>query len=111
MTHYQSPPSRTPKEDHFVVHKLNQSAILFDDRNTDYGESYVSIGKVLKALQGPEPLVLKTEADHARYCAFMQIAGKLHRYAANFDKGGHQDSLDDITVYAQMLQHLDNIER
>ena len=35
------------------------------------------------------------------------IINKIARYAENFDKGGHDDSLNDISVYAAMLRSID----
>jgi hypothetical protein len=36
---------------------------------------------------------------------------KETRYACNFDRGGHQDSLEDISVYAQMAAETDDQRR
>jgi hypothetical protein len=36
------------------------------------------------------------------------MASKLARYANNFFTGGHADSLEDISVYAQMLREVDD---
>jgi hypothetical protein len=39
------------------------------------------------------------------------IVSKLHRYALNFETGGHQDSLKDLAVYAAMLASLDDANK
>jgi hypothetical protein len=33
---------------------------------------------------------------------------KLSRYAANFEKGGHQDSVHDLGVYSFLLEDFDD---
>jgi hypothetical protein len=38
---------------------------------------------------------------------FVQIVGKLTRYAEQFTSGGHEDSLDDTAVYSMMMKELD----
>lgn len=84
---------------------LREAADLFEERNKQYGSAYKEFGGILKELS--YDLNLETEMDFARYALFMQIAGKLHRYSKNFHSDGHADSLDDISVYAQMLQDID----
>lgn len=85
---------------------LRCNANLFESRNAEYGTSYKQIGHVLKSYF-PDGLNLKTEEDFLRFAQFHMIAGKLGRYATNFNKGGHQDSLDDISVYSAMLNEID----
>lgn len=85
---------------------LSESADLFRQRNKEYGSSYKEFGSVMVAFF-PDGLTLKTENDFARFAIFNMVAGKLDRYARNFSKGGHSDSLMDISVYSAMLQDLD----
>jgi hypothetical protein len=40
----------------------------------------------------------------------VQIMSKLSRYCANFNQGGHEDSLDDLAVYSVLLQEVDKGE-
>ena len=65
-------------------------------------------GALLLALF-PEGVTLKTEDDFTRFKNLAQVADKLHRYAVNFEKGGHPDSLDDLAVYAQIQLYMDEV--
>lgn len=85
---------------------LQAGAKTFAERNAAYGDSYISHGSVMEALF-PDGVVLKTPSDHNRFSIFLLITMKMSRYANNFAKGGHQDSIHDIMVYASMLESLD----
>lgn len=80
---------------------------LYAERNKQYGDDYKLHGHIMVALF-PEGVDLSTPAEFNRYSCLKEIVTKIARYANNFSKGGHKDSLDDITVYAQMLQELDH---
>jgi 2-iminoacetate synthase ThiH len=94
----------------FVPKQLEEKAALYRQRNSQYGDSYKRIGRVLAAYFGEEGVVLKTPKDFGRFVHFMQIAGRVGRYATQFAKGGHVDSMDDIAVYAMILKELDEEE-
>ena len=85
---------------------LTQAAELFKLRNATYGDNYKFAGAALHALF-PNGLQLSSEADQLRYHIFMLIIVKLSRYANNFAKGGHQDSIRDAAVYCAMLEQID----
>jgi hypothetical protein len=55
----------------------------------------------------PEGVELSTPSDFTRFALFCQAHGKLIRYAARFAQGGHPDSLDDASVYSQLLKFVD----
>lgn len=90
-----------------VAKALEQLAELYVVRNAKYGDNYKLHGI---AMQGffPRGIVLATIEEFNRYSCFKEIVTRLGRYAFNFDTGGHKDSLDDISVYAQLLQELDD---
>lgn len=88
-----------------VLDGLEKLCELRKNRNAVYGNIARKKGYVMKALFGE--LSLKTEDDFARYGTLDTIVSKLLRYANNFEKGGHIDSLNDISVYAQILRSLD----
>lgn len=79
---------------------------LYSERNKLYGDNYKFFGDVMMGLF-PRGLTLKTRDDWNRLGVFIQAMSKATRYAQQFEKGGHADSLDDMSVYAQMLQELD----
>jgi len=79
---------------------------LYEERNKLYGDNYRLVGPRLKALF-PRGLNLETESDFVRFALFIHIDNKISRYARTFCDGGHKDSLDDVSVYAQMLQEID----
>ena len=79
---------------------------LYKKRNKLFRNNYKHFGKVMLGMF-PNGLTLKTEADFNRLGIFVQLASKMTRYGQQFADGGHTDSLDDIAVYAQMLQEFD----
>ena len=93
-----------------VPEKLRATAEIYEQRNKLYGDNYKRFGEVMLALF-PEGLMLSTVADFNRFGVFTQLIAKQTRYAAQFTSGGHPDSLDDTTAYAQMLQELDMEEK
>ena len=80
---------------------------IYKDRNMIYGDDYKGHGNVMMALF-PMGIVLYNQTDFNRYSCLKEIVTKISRYATNFNRGGHDDSLDDIAVYSQMLKELDN---
>lgn len=57
----------------------------------------------------PRGLSLNTAEDFNRFALFVQLMHKLTRYAQALKTGGHRDSLDDLSVYAQMLAAVDEM--
>jgi hypothetical protein len=89
-----------------VPEMLRESAQTYEERNKLYGDNYKRFGAIMKALF-PDPLPLTTEQDWNRLGVFVQVLSKVSRYAENFNRGGHDDSLLDMAVYATMLRELD----
>lgn len=90
----------------FVPKQLKAAAAIYEERSKVYGDDYKRRGIIMKGYF-PNGIVLKTEDDFSRYSIFNQLVGKIGRYAEQFKNGGHEDSLNDLSVYAQMLQELD----
>jgi len=86
--------------------RFTSLAKLHGERSRKYNYNYRRFGAMLKAFF-PNGIILRSEDDFLRFAFLVHIFGKLSRYAENFKKGGHADSLDDISVYAQMLQETD----
>ena len=80
---------------------------VFLERNAIYGNNFYMVGDVLHALfpEGVPPL--RTAEEHARFDLLSMIVGKLTRYVKSFGSGGHEDSLDDLSVYCAILASLD----
>jgi hypothetical protein len=91
-----------------VPDRLNQLGKIFKKRGEVYDDNYHHFGTVLSGLF-PNGLHLQTEEEHNRYALFLQLVHKLSRYANTIKTGGHQDSLDDICVYSQMLAEFDEL--
>ena len=89
-----------------VSNRLHESARLFESREQTYGDQYKVIGDVLWSIFDG-PVTLETAQDYTRFVTFAFVVQKLCRYAKNFSNGGHADSLDDASVYAQMLRETD----
>ena len=92
-----------------VPEMLRESAQTFEERNKVYGDNYRKFGRVMAAIF-PEGIEIRTPEDHNRFGVFVQMVGKVTRYAENFNRGGHADSLLDLAVYSQMLRELDEDE-
>ena len=84
---------------------LHRLADLFESRNAEYGSSYKQAGLVLARLF-PNGVTLIDDGDFNRFCLIVMIIHKLKRYTENFEEGGHEDSSDDLTVYAAMLREM-----
>lgn len=91
-----------------VVQLLNDAIAIREVRNADYAAAYILHGEVVKALF-PDGVNLDNSHDMRRFAIVDTIIGKLLRYTLNFENGGHDDSLKDISVYSNMLRHLDEI--
>lgn len=88
--------------------RLVASAQLFKERAAVYGENYLKHGLVLQALF-PNGFRLQSVNDHNRFGLLTQVVAKLTRYCENFNEGGHEDSLNDLSVYSQMLAYVDTL--
>src|SRR5580765_1648071 len=89
-----------------VPDQLKALADIHADRAESYGMDYLRIGPSLLGMF-PEGIELKSEQDLTRFVLFCQAHGKLLRYAARFKEGGHTDSLDDLSLYSQILRYVD----
>jgi hypothetical protein len=85
---------------------LRQSADLFEERGNVYGDAYKNFGHVMKALF-PHSVGVHTVEGFNRLGVLTQIVMKIVRYANQFEAGGHDDSLLDLSTYAAMLRGLD----
>lgn len=86
---------------------LHNLASLFEEKNKQYANAFMENGAIF-ALLFPKGIELKSEEDFRRFCLFMMLVHKLTRYANSWAKGGHDDSLDDLAVYAMMNKFSDN---
>jgi hypothetical protein len=84
---------------------LHALANLYEERNKLYGDCSKNFGKMFTALF-PNGILITDENDANRMALFVHIITKVGRYANNW-RTGHVDSLNDIAVYTQMLQELD----
>lgn len=84
---------------------LRAAADIYEQRNKVYGDNYKKFGHSFFNLVNG--MTVETPHDLNRMGVLTQILSKLSRYCENFNKGGHDDSLDDLAVYACMLKELD----
>lgn len=91
-----------------VPEALARLSELYKQRNELYGDNYKNFGKLIMVFF-PDGIKLLSESDHCRFALLIHLCTKISRYAEMFTRGGHADSLDDITVYSQMLRELDAI--
>lgn len=93
-----------------VPELLVEAAETFKQRNTVYGASYQRYGALLKAAFPADGVpALTNEVDMLRLNLLMMCLAKLQRYAHNFKRGGHQDSVRDLQVYAAMLEEATDV--
>jgi len=93
-----------------LIDKLESAKKTAEDRGKIYGEShnnYQKNGQALIALF-PDGLMLRTEDDFSRFILFILTSIKLTRYAENFTRGGHADSIHDLGVYSFILEDFDD---
>jgi hypothetical protein len=93
-----------------VPQRLRDAAELFEERNAQYGNNYMTMGEVMNAMY-PDGLVIQGAEAWLRLMLQVHRITKETRYACNFHRGGHQDSLEDISVYAQMAAEVDDQRR
>ena len=86
---------------------LNSTAHLFRKKREEYGDNYLVIGKLMEALF-PDGLEIKTNEEWNRLHLLLLSVVKFSRYAFNYKKGGHRDSLLDLIVYVAMLDEMDD---
>ncbi len=89
----------------FVPDQLKKKAAIYEERNALYKDNYKRFGGMVHAIM--PNINLKSKDDCNRFGVLVMLFSKLSRYAAQFDQGGHDDSLDDLCVYAMMLKELD----
>lgn len=86
---------------------LIQMAKTFKAKNEEYGDTYHQHGKIIMALFPDGVPAQEDEADAIRFGILTMIVSKLCRYVVNYENGGHEDSLNDLSIYAQMLAEVD----
>jgi hypothetical protein len=91
----------------FVSDQLIAKAQLYTERNKLYGGNYKRFGAIMVLLLNGQKLDASDPLQMNRLGIFFQVVSKLTRYAENFERGGHPDSLDDTAVYSMMLQEID----
>jgi hypothetical protein len=91
---------------HFVPTSLREAAQVFEQRNEMYGDNYKKFGAIMNDIF-PDGFTIDNPQDWNRFGILIQVVSKLTRYAENFNRGGHDDSLVDLSVYAHMLRELD----
>lgn len=95
--------------EHTPYTRLAAAADLFKSRNVEYGDGYKEFGKIIMSLF-PDGLKIENQKDASRFAILNIMIAKFDRYCKNFHKGGHSDSLKDISVYSAMLQEVDESE-
>lgn len=86
--------------------KLEAMAQTFRERNAVYGDNFLRLGNAMHAMF-PNGLTLASPDDWTRLYFFMLTQVKASRYATNFTKGGHADSVHDAAVYSALLEAYD----
>jgi hypothetical protein len=90
----------------FVPAQLRLAAEIYEERNKLYGDNYKRQGYLFFSLF-PSGLDIRTIEEANRLATLNQVLAKITRYCEQFQNGGHEDSLNDLIVYAAMLIELD----
>lgn len=87
---------------------LEEVAGIYRDRKSLYGYNYRHVGRAFDALF-PDGLHIAPGDQETwnRLHFVFHMYSKLCRYAMNLQRGGHQDSLDDLAVYAMIARECD----
>jgi len=88
---------------------LRDAAKIYEQRHEMYEKDYFHEKRfnfVMRELF-PGKIEFIDKKQFIRLGHFMNMVHGLVHYAANFDRGGHVDSLDDLAVYAMMLREMD----
>jgi hypothetical protein len=85
---------------------LDLASVTFKAKNAEYGTNYLRVGAAMAAMF-PNGVALKTADDWNRMHIFLLAVVKKTRYATNWNRGGHADSVRDLAVYAAMLESID----
>lgn len=88
-----------------VPEMLREGADVYEERNKLYGDNYKNFGNAFAPLLAG--ITLNTPADVNRIGVLIQMLSKISRYVENWARGGHDDSLLDLSVYTTMLRELD----
>jgi hypothetical protein len=91
-----------------VAENLSELIQIHEDRAHLYGNDYLTGATSIMGLF-PRGVEARTPRDAIRLGLIYQLHAKLLRYCYRFNDGGHEDSLDDIAVYAQMLKNVDEV--
>jgi hypothetical protein len=86
--------------------RLTDMANLARSRNAEYGGNYQIMGPAMAAMY-PDGLRVRTVEEWTRLCLQVMRVLKETRYARNFERGGHEDSMHDLAVYAAMAAETD----
>jgi multimeric flavodoxin WrbA len=80
---------------------LNAQIATFIERNTQYGDNWENMGKIVSGLF-PNGVDLRTADDFVKWHLFEWAIGKLSRFANSGMT--HLDSLHDAAVYITMVE-------
>lgn len=86
--------------------RLEELAEIQSQRAEVYG-NYKIIGRVMDALY-PDGFLVKGPDEWNRIILFLMIQNKLARISNGIPTSSHRDSLDDISIYAQMLANFED---
>lgn len=89
-----------------IVESLNSLIKIRQERQGVYNGIENRRAEVITGLFGGYPEITN-DLDLNRYGIYMKMVEKMIRYANNFYDGGHDDSLDDIAIFSQMLKEMD----
>jgi hypothetical protein len=89
-----------------VLGILGSAKDIYAERAAVYKDNYKVVGRVMEALFPDGAPALMAREDYDRWHIFELMIVKLTRYTNNYGRP-HQDSLDDLLVYAAILGALD----
>ena len=75
---------------------------IYTDKEISFMVTTIRILEMLLSSLFPDGIHVDGASNINRLSVLFHIIDKVTRYIANFIDGGHEDSLDDISVYSQM---------
>ena len=82
---------------------------IYRQRRASYGDSYLTFGKIMNCLF-PTGVTLKGTEQFMAFGLLVHVLTKLARFTCKFPKEAHSDSLQDLAVYALLIDGISNPE-
>ena len=95
-------PTKETEQENSPLRIIQEMHNTFKERNQMYGDSFQSVGEIIKILF-PDGVKLSSVEEFRKFSAFNFIVVKIIRFAPYMD---HTDSIHDVGVYCAILESM-----